>query len=202
MFVTFEGIDGAGKSTLIAGLAKHFEAANTPILITREPGAGALGAKIRELLLHGGDIVPEAELFLFLADRSQHVRAIIRPALAANITVLCDRYADSTVVYQGYGRDLDIPKLRDLNHTATGGLKPDLTFLLDLDIQASASRIQNADRLDQESMAFRERVRDGFLAEAGREPERWHILDATKSPGDLIAEAWARLSASNPTAHS
>ncbi len=196
MFVTFEGIDGAGKSTLIRALAERLQEQGRKVLVTREPGAGSVGAAIREILLHGDHVVPEAELFLFLADRSQHIQDIILPALKANTTVLCDRHADSTLVYQGYGRGLNLDQLRAWNKFATRGLQPDLTFLLDLSPGESAKRTQKGDRLDQESTDFRERVRQGFLTEAAIEPARWRVLDATNSPLALSAEAWEVLSAS------
>ncbi len=200
MFVTFEGIDGAGKSTLIRALAPRLEAEGHKVLVTREPGAGTVGAAIRDILLHGDHVVPEAELFLFLADRSQHVRDLILPALEARTIVLCDRHADSTLVYQGYGRGLDLDQLRTWNSFATRGLQPHLTFLLDLSPDESAKRTQKGDRLDQESADFRERVRQGFLSEASLAPARWRVLDATEHPEDLVQQAWGILSASIPPA--
>lgn len=193
MFVTFEGIDGAGKSTLIQALSARLDAHRRPTLVTREPGAGAVGAAIRQILLHGEHLVSEAELFLFLADRSQHVRRVVLPALGEGKIVLCDRHADSTLVYQGYGRGLDLDQLRAWNAYATGPLTPNITFLLDLSIEESSRRTQKGDRLDQESSEFRQRVRDGFLQESRREPSRWCVLDATQSPDELLELAWERL---------
>lgn len=185
MFITFEGPEGAGKSTAIRAVAESLESRGTKVLITREPGAGDFGLKVRELLLHGDDLPIWTELFLFLADRSHHVERMIRPALAHGTTVLCDRHADSTVVYQGYARGLDIEKLRELNLIATGGLKPDRTFLLDLPVEIGLARLQNPDRLDREPLAFHQKVREGFLAEAQREPERWRIIDSTTTPSEI-----------------
>ena len=134
MFITLEGIEGSGKTTLIENLADVFRTLNHEVLVTREPGGCALGRELRQMLLNPEtEICPEAELFLFLADRAQHVAEVIRPALKRGEVVLCDRYADSTVVYQGYGRGLDIEKLRSLNDVAIGGLWPDRTFVLDMD---------------------------------------------------------------------
>ena len=140
MFITLEGIEGSGKTTLIENLADVFRTLNHEVLVTREPGGCALGRELRQMLLNPEtEICPEAELFLFLADRAQHVAEVIRPALKRGEVVLCDRYADSTVVYQGYGRGLDIEKLRSLNDVAIGGLWPVRTFVLDMD-PAAATR--------------------------------------------------------------
>lgn len=189
MFVTFEGPEGAGKSTLIKGLAAALQAEGEDVLVTREPGAGEVGAKVRQILLEGGDLNPRAELFLFLADRAQHVAGIIKPALEAGKLVLCDRHADSTIVYQGYGRGLNLDDLRSWNAFATDGLRPALSFLLDLDPAVGLSRLQSKDRMDAQPLEFHVKVRNGFLAEAAREPERWVILDATADPQDVLARA-------------
>ncbi len=191
--MTFEGIDGAGKSTLIQGLQRRLTAQGVTVCVTREPGAGTVGSAIRSLLLDGESLPPETELFLFLADRSQHVQSVIRPALARGETVLCDRFADSTLVYQGYGRGFDLASLRSWNTFATGDLVPDLTFLLDLSIQDAGARTTKGDRLDQESVAFRSRIREGFLEEASNNPARWTILDATLAPDLLEEGAWGEL---------
>ncbi len=182
-FITFEGPEGAGKSTLIHSLSKRIK---IPFLMTREPGDGPAGPAIRNALLEGGNLSPWAETFLFLADRQQHVEFVIRPALANGEAVFCDRFADSTLVYQGYGRGLPIDKLRELNVLATGGLVPDLTILLDIDPVIGLSRINSKDRLDREPIEFHQRVRQGFLIEAERDRERWRILDATLEPETLL----------------
>ena len=148
MFITLEGIEGSGKTTLIENLADVFRTLNHEVLVTREPGGCALGRELRQMLLNPEtEICPEAELFLFLADRAQHVAEVIRPALKRGEVVLCDRYADSTVVYQGYGRGLDIEKLRSLNDVAIGGLWPDRTFVLDMDPADALKRAWTARRL-------------------------------------------------------
>ncbi len=189
MFVSFEGSEGAGKSTLIRLLAETLRADEIEVEVTREPGAGTVGGAIRQILLHGEELDPTAELFLFLADRSQHVTRVIRPALDRGAWVLCDRYADSTVVYQGYGRGLDVARLRELNREATMGLSPDVTFLLDLDPAIGLARIASKDRLDSEPIEFHRKVRDGFLTEARFEPERWVVLDASEEPERILANA-------------
>lgn len=185
MFITFEGPEGAGKTTVLRGVADALLADGHEVLVTREPGEGPVGGEIRQILLHGYDLYPLSEVFLFLADRAEHVEKMIRPALAAGKVVLCDRYADSTVVYQGYGRGLDIEQLRAWNMVATGGLQPHLTILLDLDPAVGLQRLQSKDRLDAEPPEFHTRVRNGFLAEAERESERWHIVDASNGADEV-----------------
>lgn len=185
-FFTFEGPEGAGKTTVIAALADRMRAHGHGVCVTRQPGAAAGGA-IREILLHGDDLEPLAEVFLFLADRVQHVATVVRPALQRGEIVLCDRYADSTVVYQGHARGLDIDRLRDWNAVATGGLAPDLTLLLDLPPEVGLARATKGDRLDKESLEFHRRVRLGFLSEAEREPARWRVIDATQPLEQVIA---------------
>jgi dTMP kinase len=186
MFVTFEGPEGSGKSTAIRAIA---EALPVPCLVTREPGAGEVGRRIREILLEGEAIDPRCELFLFLADRAQHVASTILPALKDGKVVLCDRHADSTIVYQGYGRGLNLDWLRELNQYATNDLKPDLTLLFDLDPEVGLARVTDKDRLDNEALDFHQRVRDGFRTEAEREPQRWTILNAAQSPQEVANDA-------------
>lgn len=187
MFVTLEGPEGAGKSTVITSLGKRLASLGRTVVLTREPGDGDVGRRIREILLHGEAIAPLTELFLFLADRAQHVASIVGPALAAGNVVVCDRYADSTLVYQGYGRDIDLATLRVLNDMATGGLQPTLTLLLDLPAEVGLSRLVNKDRLDSEPLEFHRRIREGFLTEAAREPERWRVIDATQPVESVVA---------------
>lgn len=206
MFLTVEGVEGSGKSTLLGALAVRLEAEGHAVLRTREPGGCALGTHIRPLLLGAGQAwEPKAELFLFLADRAQHVTEVIRPALDAGTLVLCDRYADSTIAYQGYGRGMDVEWLHTLNDFATGGLWPDLTLLLDLPaatgLQRAMSRnaatglSQAEGRFEAEALAFHERIRQGFLDRARRHPDRFRVLDARQSPADLLRRAWAELRA-------
>lgn len=195
MFITLEGPEGAGKSTLLQRLKSELEAANHEVVTTREPGSGEFGQAIRKLLLEGEAIPALSELFLFLADRSNHVQSVIQPALDAGKIVLCDRHADSTIVYQGYARGLDLPFLREANLQATQGLRPELILLLDLDPQVGLSRQTAQDRLDLESLDFHQKVRAGFLQEAKREPNRWHKINAAQSPEEVFQEAWTAISA-------
>lgn len=200
MFVTVEGVEGAGKSTLMGLLAFELEKRKLPFVRTREPGGCGLGAKIRPLLLDVSSRVDSrAELFLFLADRAQHVAEVIRPALERGEWVLCDRYADSTIAYQGYGRGMDVERLQALNDDATGGLWPDRTLLLDLPVETGLARALarngreglslSEGRFEAEALAFHERIREGFLARAARWPERFRVLDAGLSPEELRAKA-------------
>jgi dTMP kinase len=190
MFITFEGPEGAGKSTALAAVAERLRSAGTRVLTTREPGAGPFGKKIREILLHGEDLDPKAELLLFLADRSNHVASIIRPALDSGEIVLCDRYADSTLVYQAFARGLDEEFARAGNRFATGGLMPDITLLFDLDPEVGLRRLQAKDRLDSQPLEFHRRVRDGFLREAMANPRRWRVIDAAASPEVVFENCW------------
>ncbi len=200
MFVTVEGVEGAGKSTLMGMLAAELERRKLSFVRTREPGGCGLGAKIRPLLLDVSSRVDSrAELFLFLADRAQHVAEVIRPALERGEWVLCDRYADSTIAYQGYGRGMDVERLQALNDDATGGLWPDRTLLLDLPVETGLARALarngreglslSEGRFEAEALAFHERIREGFLARAARWPERFRVLDARLSPEELRAKA-------------
>lgn len=193
MFVTLEGPEGAGKSTLARALASRLEASGVEVVVTREPGAGTFGAGVRRLLLEGEAMTPWAEVFLFLADRANHVATLVRPALERGAWVVCDRHADSTVVYQGYARGLDIGELRRLNRLATGGLVPDKTLLLDLPVEIGLARVQDANRLDAESIDFHQRVRDGFLTEATLEPSRWVVIDADQTADAVAEAAWSSL---------
>jgi len=189
VFVTFEGPEGAGKSTLIAALAVEFEQHGRRVVRTREPGATSFGTEVRRLLLEGDNLSAETELFLFLADRANHVQRTLLPALREGAVVLCDRYADSTLVYQGYGRGLDLAFLRRANEFATGGLRPDLTLLLDLDPEAGLARLDSKDRLDREPIEFHRRIRAGFLAETKLDPDRWILIDASAAPDRVLAQA-------------
>jgi len=164
------------------------------VLCTREPGSGDLGAMIREALLSGAAISRETELFLFLADRAEHVARTVRPALARGDIVLCDRFGDSTVAYQGYARGLPIEKLRDLNSLATGGLVPDLTLLFDIEPELGLARLQTKDRIDAESPEFHVLVRQGFLAEMKNDPSRWVRIDAGQAPESVAKEALLSIS--------
>jgi dTMP kinase len=195
MFVTLEGPEGAGKSTVLRALASRVEAIGLEVVVTREPGSGRIGAHIRELLLMGEPMEARTELFLFLADRTEHLSRVVRPALARGAMVLCDRYADSTIVYQGYGRGLDRDHLVELNAFATDGHRPDLTLLLDLDPVVGLARLAERDRLDREPIAFHRRVREGFLAEAARDEDRWRVIDAERPLDEVVERAWHALEA-------
>lgn len=184
-FITFEGIEGAGKSTLAHWLCQRLQKASIPCWLTFEPWE----PRLREVLLGLGDLPTEAELFLFLADRAIHTRRI-RQALAEGKTVVCDRYADSTLVYQGYARGLDIGWVRQMNHFATGGLEPVRTYLLDLPVELGLSRQRERNRIGTEEVAFHQRVREGFLMEAKREPHRFLVLDATQPLHELQRDIW------------
>ena len=201
MFITFEGIEGSGKSTALLLLAQELERRGFDVLRTREPGGCGLGRAIRPILLDARtrSLNMRAELYLFLADRAQHVAEVIRPALEAGQIVLCDRYTDSTLAYQGYGRGLDPEKLRRINEMATGGLAPDLTLLMDLPVGLGLERaglrnqrqgtVLSGGRFDAESMDFHERVRQGYLALAEEEPQRIACINAEQRPEDVLLQA-------------
>ncbi|MFQ3610159.1 MAG: dTMP kinase [Fimbriimonadales bacterium] len=195
-FITFEGIEGAGKTTLVAFLAEWLQAQGISVLTTREPGGSPIGGYLRELILHH-PVHPRAELFLFLAERAQHVSQVIHPALEAGQWVLCDRYTDSTLAYQGYGRGADLATLRLLNQIATEGLEPDLTVLIDLPVEVALSRASDPNRFEHEPQEFHERVRQGYLQESRQFPRRYVVLDGTQPLPDLqealrqvIVERW------------
>ncbi len=187
LFITFEGADGCGKTTQLMLLAKVLKAKGYDVVVTREPGAKGLGEKIREILLnYDGEVSSQAEAFLFLADRAQHIDIIVNPAVEKGKIVLCDRHTDSTVAYQGYGRGLDINQINTLNSLATGGKKPDLTFVFDIDVETSMQRVgANKDRMESAGMEFFNRVRNGYLEIAKQEPQRVKVLDARKSIEDI-----------------
>lgn len=193
LFISFEGIDGVGKSTQIDLLEKHLGELGRKTLRTLEPGGTELGVEIRHLLLHRkGEVAPRAEALLYAADRAHHVATKVRPALEAGTDVLIDRYLDSSVAYQGAGRDLDSTEVRNLSLFAVQGLLPDLTILLDLDAQASLARRaktgQEPDRLEREKVEFFEAVRQGYLALAAAEPERFFVVDANQTIEQMAAE--------------
>ena len=199
LFVSFEGPEGSGKSTQIRLLAEALGRLGYRVTQTREPGGSPVGREIRRLLLNTPvKPSPDAELFLFLADRADHVASIIRPALERGEVVLCDRYADSTFAYQGGGRGLSLPRLRRLNREATGGLNPHLTFLLDIPAEKGLARAGKReagkkDRMEKEKLAFHRRVRSAFLRFAKAEPKRIKVLDAGRTIEDLSAEILKRV---------
>ncbi|MEN6371327.1 MAG: dTMP kinase [Armatimonadota bacterium] len=181
-FISLEGPEGSGKSTQIRLLAAFLEDQGYKVVVTAEPGGDPVAQEIRKIVLHSKtDIVPEAELLLYLAARAQHVRHIILPALQRGEIVISDRFADSSFAYQGYARGLDLATLKELNDFATGGLIPNLTLLLDVPVEFGLERQQDKNRFEAESVAFHEKVRAGFLALAKDEPKRWAVIDATGS---------------------
>ncbi len=183
LFITFEGIDGCGKTTQLENVKKLLEENGIECVTTREPGALKLGSQIREILLHyDGVVADNCEMFLFLADRSQHVETFIKPMLEEGKVVLCDRHTDSTIAYQGYGRGGDVEKLTELNKIATNGLVPDLTFLFDVSVETGHERAGNdLDRLELAGKEFFERTRQGYLTLAKQHPERIKVINAEKS---------------------
>ena len=207
MFVTFEGIEGSGKSTALRLLAAHLQQLGHDPVLTREPGGSALGRSLRPILLDARTrgLSSRAEIHLFLADRAQHVAEVIRPALEAGQTVLCDRFSDSTLAYQGYGRGHDLEQLRLINAQAIGGLAPDITFLLDLEVSEGLERagkrnrakgtVVSEGRFDSESLHFHQRVREGYLALAEAEPERITVIDAAQEPEDVLIQCLSALEA-------
>jgi dTMP kinase len=187
-FITFEGIDGCGKSTQLRLLASELRVRQLDVVTTREPGGTPLGQKLRAALLDVQEQVdPLAELLVFAADRAQHVRSLLRPSLAANKIVLSDRYADATVAYQGSGRGFQPELIQEIVQLATEGLQPDLTLLFDLSVAQSAVRTRkrvaakHSDRLDSEDAAFHNRVRDAYVAIAKANPDRVRLIDARGS---------------------
>jgi dTMP kinase len=189
VFVSFEGIDGSGKSTQARLLAERLRAAGREAVHTREPGGTPLGEAIRDLLLHAGDVAPWAEAALFAASRAQHVDELIRPALERGAVVVCDRYVDSSVAYQGGARGLGVDAVLDLNLSAVGGLLPDVTFLLLLEPGVAAERMGSSpDRIEREDGAFRARVDAAYRDLARRFPERIVTLDGARGVDELAQE--------------
>jgi dTMP kinase len=198
MFITFEGPEGSGKSTQARLLADRLRAAGDDVLLTREPGGTPLGDQIRALLLdhEHGEMHATTEALLFAAARAQHVHERIRPQLARGGIVLCDRFADSTLAYQGYGLDQDLEMLRTLTALATGGTQPDLTLLLDLPVDVGLQRKRHEaqanewNRLDARELAFHQRVRGGYHVLAAAEPRRWTTFDADQPVAALAGQIW------------
>jgi dTMP kinase len=196
MFVSFEGLDGSGKSTQAGLLRKLLEAVDEVVVATREPGGTELGERIRELLLHGSQVTPWAEALLYAAARAELVEQVIVPALERGATVVCDRYLDSSVAYQGGGRGLGIERVLELNLAAVGGLLPDRTFLLLLDPAQLRERVgSTSDRIEQEGLDFHARVDAAYRELAERFPERIVTLDASLPPGQLAEEVYGALRA-------
>lgn len=199
-FITFEGPEGSGKSTQIVLLAEALERAGSRVLATREPGGTPIGNAVRAILLDRlhTEMSPRAETLLFNAARAQIVDQVIRPALAAGQIVLCDRYADSTLAYQGYGHGQSLDDLRRLGAYATGGLTPDLTIYLDIDVRAGLQRKQAGaaeewNRMEEKTLAYHQAVRQGYWALAAAEPQRWLVIDATQSIAAIHGEIMQRV---------
>lgn len=192
LFVTFEGVDGSGKSLMLKLAAKTLRDLGYDVLCTREPGGSPLGQKLRSIILDSpyGAVDPRGEALLYAADRALHVANVIKPALAAGQVVLCDRYEDSSYAYQGGGRNVELADIRRLNDFATYGLRPDATFLLDLPAEAALGRLRGPkDRIEQEDISFFEDIAAAYRRLAAAEPERFYVIDATCS----IKEESARI---------
>lgn len=200
MFITFEGIEGSGKSTQIQHLLAELQSRAIDSIVTREPGATRIGKKIRAILLDSvnSTMVSTTELLLYEADRAQHVHEVITPALEANKVVISDRFSDATTVYQGYARGLDLKQIKKLHDMVLGGLRPDLTLILDLPVRQGLERAWQRieaqtddlreDRFEKEALSFHEKVRQGYLTLAEREPGRFQIIDASGDPESIHKE--------------
>jgi dTMP kinase len=197
-FITLEGVEGCGKSTQARRLYRQLGRLGVPARLVHEPGVTALGKRVARLLKWADDvnITPMAELLLFNVARAQLVEEEIRPALEKGEVVVCDRYADSTTAYQGYGRGLDMGTVAAVNKAGTGGLVPDLTILLDISPEAGLSRKhgERPDRFEAEAAAFHRRVREGYLELARQEPQRWLVIDATQARDKIAGIIWERVS--------
>lgn len=194
LFVSFEGGDGAGKSTQVRALADWLTGQGRTVLLTFEPGDTELGRTLRAAVLHGEDVDPRTEALLYATDRAHHVASVVRPALARGEVVITDRYLDSSVAYQGVGRGLGAQTIEQLSLWATGGLLPDLTVLLDLDPTAGLARItREPDRLERGGDEFHATTRRAFLDRAAADPGRFLVLDATRPVADLAAQIAQRV---------
>ncbi len=201
LFITLEGGVGAGKTVQAQALAGRLQAQERTVVVTREPGGTPLGERLRQVLLSVTDegaegLSPLSEAVLFIAARAELVAGVIMPALERGDIVICDRFADSTRAYQGYGRGLDSDVIQQLNSVATQGLTPNLTVLLDLPVAEGLERAGaggDADRIESEGEEFHARVRDGYLALAEQEPERWLVVDASQPPDQVTDAIWARV---------
>jgi dTMP kinase len=199
-FITFEGIDGSGKTTQMRLLAEHLRAEGHVVFETVEPGGTAIGQQIRRILLDSAnqDLRPTAELLLYFASRAQNIEQCILPALQASNTVLCDRFTDSTLAYQGYARGLGAEIVVALERVACQGLTPDLTLLIDVDVETAIARMRarnasgpnNETRFDDESQAFHRKVRDAYLTIAGQHPDRFRVIDGRGTPEEVAVRVW------------
>ena len=198
LFITFEGGEGCGKSVQAKALYRKLLKLAIPALLTHEPGGTSLGKELGRWLkwAQDTDISPLTELLLFNASRAQLVDEVIQPNLEKGTVVICDRYADSTTVYQGYGRRLDLEMVKAINNAATHGLKPDLTILLDMPVEEGLARkrAKKQDRFEQEELTFHHRVREGYLKMAANDPKRWLVVDASQSKAKIREIIWQRVS--------
>jgi dTMP kinase len=194
MFVTFEGLDGCGKSTQAALLAETLRDEGVDVVSTREPGGTPLGEAIRDLVLHGDHVAPWAEAALYVAARAQHVDHVIRPSLERGATVICDRYLDTSVAYQGAGRGLGVDTILDLNLLAVGGLVPDRTVLVEIDVETALARVgEKGDRIERAGAEFWPRVVEAYGALAARFPDRFVVVDGRRTIPELAQEIRDRL---------
>ena len=194
MFVTFEGLDGCGKTTQAVLLADALRGDGVEVVSTREPGGTPLGEAIRDLVLHGGHVAPWAEAALYAASRAQHVDGVIRPALERGATVVCDRYIDSSVAYQGVGRGLGLEEVLALNLAVVGGLLPDRTVLVVIDPETAAERVgSSGDRIERDGIALWRRVAGAYRTLAERYPERYVVVDGRRSVAEVAEEIRDRL---------
>ena len=194
LFITFEGTDGAGKTTQIERLTADLRQTGYDVCLTREPGGTPISEQIREMLLNPdhSEMAATTELLLYAASRAQHVSEVIKPALEAGKVVISSRFADAMVVYQGYGRGLDLERISRLNRIATDGITPDVTFVLDLPVEIGLQRVQSSrgglDRLEREKIEFHRRLREGYQTIARQEPQRLKIIDAQVSPEQVYTQ--------------
>jgi dTMP kinase len=198
LFITFEGGEGSGKSSQTRALYRKLNRLDIPVILIHEPGSTTLGEKLTRLLkwAQSTNIAPTTELLLFNASRAQLVEEVIRPALTAGKIVICDRFTDSTVAYQGYGRKIDIDTINKINSLATAGLKPDLTVLLDIPVSEGFARKtgQEPDRFEKEAKAFHQKVRKGYLKLAAEDAQRWLVVDASLSRQEIQRIIWEKVS--------
>lgn len=187
LFITLEGADGCGKTTQLNLLKEYLTSRGYEIVVTREPGGKGLGEKLREILLnYDGEVSDRCEAFLYLADRAQNIDTIIKPAINSGKIVLCDRHTDSSVAYQGYGREQNIDNINMLNELAVNGVHPDLTIVFDIDTETSMARVgAEKDRLESAGIEFHKRVRNGYLEIAKKNPQRIKVVDASQTIEDV-----------------
>jgi dTMP kinase len=197
--ISFEGSEGSGKSTQMARLAKHLQTTGREVLTTREPGGTEIGEQIRNIIVHnlkGDEMTPETELLLFAASRAQHVRELIAPNLTKGVIVLCDRFLDSSTVYQGVARNLALDPVNQINQFAVGNVMPDLTIILDVPTEVSLARIKQRasdlpDRMERENIEFYEKVREGYLLLARSMPGRFSVIDGTQTEDAVAKKIWS-----------